>query len=243
MRRSFLAALVVVVLLGVNPVSADDGFYVVAMGGVGTKITSLPYDITKSGFYYLGGDLTSTGHGITVNANDVTIDLMGFSLSYTGTAEFKYGVLMLGNQNVEVRNGTVRGFYGGIEENFTTGSNHRVINVRAVYNTESGIVLNGNAHVIKSCTGSFNNWGIVINGSGEITHCIAYKNNYAGIKLGGAGICKNNHASHNVNRNFYLGEASTITPLLVSENSSSGSPINYYVPGGSDGVLFKDNVQ
>jgi hypothetical protein len=241
MRRSLLPALVLIVLLGVNPVFADDGFYVVAMGGVGTKITSLPYSITKPGFYYLGGDLTSTGHGITVNANDVTIDLMGFSLNFTGTSEYKYGVLMLGKNNVEIRNGTVRGFSSGINENQTTGYNHRVINVRAVYNAEAGIVLLGNAHVIKGCTSSYNYFGIVIIGSGKISHCVAYHNTI-GIQIEGAGNCIDNHASYNSTHNYYLGKANTNTPLLVSQNSASDSPINYYIPGGSLGVLLKDNV-
>jgi hypothetical protein len=82
-RKIWLLALVGAVLLGVSPALADGDFYVVVVpGGVGTKITSLPYTITAPGFYYLTGNLTCpSGVGITINSDDVTIDLMGFRLS------------------------------------------------------------------------------------------------------------------------------------------------------------------
>jgi hypothetical protein len=51
-----------------------------------TAIASLPFTITNSGSYYLTKNLTySTGSaGITVSADNVTIDLGGFSLVGTG---------------------------------------------------------------------------------------------------------------------------------------------------------------
>ena len=57
-RKFWFLMLVGAVLLNGSPVLADGDFYVVAGGGgVGTKITSLPYTIDKPGFYYLGGNL------------------------------------------------------------------------------------------------------------------------------------------------------------------------------------------
>src|SRR4051812_43542716 len=49
-------------------------------------IDSLPFTIAQSGSYYLTQNLqfsATTGHAITVTASDVTIDLMGFTLSST----------------------------------------------------------------------------------------------------------------------------------------------------------------
>jgi hypothetical protein len=82
-------------LLSSSPAWAED-FYVIAGGGaVGTKITSVPYIITQPGFYYLGGNLSynATGNAITVNANDVTIDLMGCTLSCTTGSGITHGIL------------------------------------------------------------------------------------------------------------------------------------------------------
>ncbi len=113
MKRSFLLlALIFSVVVTSAPVLADDGFYMVAVGGgLGTKITSLPYDINASGFYCLSANLTSSGGGITVYVDDVTIDLMGFRLRGNTS---NYGINLNGRKNVEIRNGSVIGWGTGI---------------------------------------------------------------------------------------------------------------------------------
>jgi hypothetical protein len=151
MKRLLLLAMVGAVLLNAAPLLADDGFYVVPVRVTpGTKIASLPYTINANapGYYYLTGNLTSTGgHGITVNASNVTIDLMGFVLS--GPANNNYiGVFISGN-NVEVRNGTITGWNTGIS---SASSGSRAIGVRAVGNTY-GIILSNDAE-IRGCTAS-----------------------------------------------------------------------------------------
>ena len=49
-----------------------------------TPISSLPYTISEPGSYYVTGNLSSTGHGIVIEASGVTVDLMGFSLTGDG---------------------------------------------------------------------------------------------------------------------------------------------------------------
>ena len=49
-----------------------------------TPIASAGYVITNSGSYYLTSNLHSTGHGIVIETNGVTVDLMGFSLTGDG---------------------------------------------------------------------------------------------------------------------------------------------------------------
>src|SRR3954454_12050055 len=49
-----------------------------------TPISSLPFSINSSGSYYLTGNLQFTaasGHAITISVSNVTLDLMGFTLS------------------------------------------------------------------------------------------------------------------------------------------------------------------
>ena len=74
--------------------------------------SDLPLTIFSSGSYYLAENISTAGGGITIaaNTNNVTIDLMGFSLS-GGTGR---GILA-GNpsKNITVKNGTVSG-WGGI---------------------------------------------------------------------------------------------------------------------------------
>jgi hypothetical protein len=172
-RVLWLLAFLGAVLLSTAPVLAADNFYVIATGPppVGTKIISLPYTITSPGYYYLGSNLSySGGDAITVSADNVTIDLGGFSL--TGPSNNNYaGVSMLSRSNVEVRNGTITGWAFGVVGN---GSNLRMIGVRANGDTY-GINLGGTGHLIKGCMasqGSFGTgWGISI-GQGTISNCI-----------------------------------------------------------------------
>jgi hypothetical protein len=60
-RKLGLLALIGLLVLNAGPILAEEGFYVVGMGGirVGTKITRLPYTISASGSYYLGTDLSA----------------------------------------------------------------------------------------------------------------------------------------------------------------------------------------
>ena len=114
--------------------------------------------IAMPGSYYLAGDRYCTGTGIEVMADNVTIDLMGYGLSGPGSGT-NYGIHMDARKNVEIRNGTVRYFqYGIYEEDMYSGKNHRAIDVRAVFNTQMGIVLTGVGNMIKDCTANDNGY-------------------------------------------------------------------------------------
>ena len=182
----WLLALLGALLVSAAPVLADDGFYVV--GGrpsVGTRITSLPYTISTPGYYYLGGNLSyADGHAITVDADNVTIDLMGFTL--TGPSNgYYHGIrdLILGN-NLEVRNGTISGWVAPI---VTFRDNQRIIGVRSSGNTY-GITMGGANNLVMGCTasqGSFDvgGWGISIK-NGTISGCTVMNFNLADSSYG-----------------------------------------------------------
>lgn len=126
--------------------------------GVGTQITTVPYHITAAGLYYLGGNLNGR---IYIESSNVTLDLMGFTMSGSGAGSGN-GITISGVlHNVEIRNGTVRNFVDGIGAYFVDPPEmcHRVINVRLIGNTGKGISLAGSGHVIKGCTAYDNNVG------------------------------------------------------------------------------------
>jgi hypothetical protein len=195
-KKLLLLAIVGALLLGAAPVLADDGFYVVAVGGgVGTKITSLPYTIKSPGFYYVTGNLAcASGDGITVTSQGVTIDLMGFGLS--GNSASTGIILGIGGEYVEIRNGTLTGWDKGISAN--GGGGIRVLNVRASSNQTYGIYLGGGPHLVKGCEVSYGSNGIYVS-SGTVsgnrvttTNGIAsggiISGNYAGGVSVGTGI-------------------------------------------------------
>src|SRR5436190_2248196 len=51
-----------------------------------TPISSVPFTISASGSYYLTGNLAvTTGTAITISADNVTLDLNGFTISSTAS--------------------------------------------------------------------------------------------------------------------------------------------------------------
>jgi hypothetical protein len=153
-RKLSIGILVALVLLSPAAALADGDIY--AGGPYGTKITSVPYTINAPGAYYLGGNLTYAGNsnGITVNADNVTLDLMGFTLAYTGSSIDNQGIFIWGRNNVEIRNGTVRGWPYGINDSTSMWPRqvgNRVINIR-VEQCRTGVCLMGNGLLIQGCT-------------------------------------------------------------------------------------------
>ncbi len=129
---------------------------------IGTEISSCPYEIDSPGFYYITRNLycPSGSHGITISADDVTLDLMGFiimgSRHLLPSADY-HGIFMTGRSNVEIRNGSVIAFTGhGIHEDSFDARGHRIINVRARNNGKIGIHLSSKGNLVKGCTTSSN---------------------------------------------------------------------------------------
>ena len=135
----------------------------------------IPKTISSSGSYYLTADvnITTATTAIIVKASDVTIDLMGYTIKGSGVLN---GIWMSGRRNVEIRNGTIRDFQFGILETSSASQDHRVIDVRALSNSRSGIHLGGSGNLVKDCTASNNGtsatgivWGIYAGSGGTVT--------------------------------------------------------------------------
>jgi parallel beta-helix repeat protein len=230
MKRNICClAVVLAILLSSNLAWADGEFYVIAVGpGVGTKITSVPCEIKNSGFYYLTGNLRYSGSGnaITVSVDDVTLDLMGFTLDSSGALNSQ-GIVINGCKNVEIRNGTVRGFNADCIHDELGGESYRIINLRLENNGLRGIYLSGgHYHLIQNCNITNNgNSGIGLNASGSmVTHNVVCKNGLRGIAVGGAGnSLVGNVVTDNGTHGFYL----TLTagnPYLIDRNTAYNNP-------------------
>lgn len=143
----------------------------------------IPLTITTPGSYYFTDDIFAPViAAITVDVDDVTIDLMGFTLKGADTGT-NFGIIMNGRNNVEIRNGTVRDFSFGVTEALTTSNGHVVRNVRVISNTKGGISLAGSSNLVQDCV--VNN-----NGAGS-------SSNVSGISVGKGSTVINNTACHN----------------------------------------------
>jgi parallel beta-helix repeat protein len=197
-----------------------------------TPITSLPTTISQPGSYYLVGNLDSTGHGITIQASGVTLDLGGFSLTGDGDPG-DYGIHVAGATNAPIENlvitgGRISGFFHGLYCQFM--NNSRIEQMVVSGNANIGVYLNGgisgqcNGNTIANCTISGNtNYGVHLTGeSGQcdgntIANCTISGNTKYGVYLygGGGGQCDGN----------------TIRGNTISKNGIKG--IRLYVVDGT----------
>ncbi|NCC51477.1 MAG: right-handed parallel beta-helix repeat-containing protein [Spartobacteria bacterium] len=167
-------------------------------------IEGLPVAITQPGSYYLMGNLTLPGgmDGITIDADDVVLDLNGYALNGAGAGAS--GIVMTNNHsNVAIRNGIVRNWGVGIDlgmsynamfselqcfnnsfDGLAAGPFSEVRNVLSSGNGGMGIFLAQGCRV-HACTAHDNSIGIYASGTGnEIVDCTAQKSGTIGIYAG-----------------------------------------------------------
>ena len=212
-----------------------------AGGEFRTPVSSLPFTISTSGSYFMDGNLTFnilTEDAITVNANNVTIDLMGFTLAGPGkTSGGMDGIDLSGNNNVTVINGTVRNFGGdGIKQDSATNHSTRILNMRVLNNGLSGIDIIGNhSYIADSISSNNGSNGFSIGYSfvsgflegigGHINRCIAWGNGLVGFRTGKSSVV-NDNVSYNNDTGFELGHGAVVTFNSAYENIRTGFNIN-----------------
>ncbi|HEX4826211.1 MAG TPA: right-handed parallel beta-helix repeat-containing protein [Candidatus Polarisedimenticolaceae bacterium] len=145
-----------------------------------------PVQISVSGSYRLTSDLNGAAgfDGIDVAADNVTIDLNGFTI-YGLAGGITDGISLGVSKNVEIKNGTVRGFTrDGI---FTAAASQfiRVINVRVIGNLTFGIDLEGQGNTIEGCTALNSNTGMRAFDGSLVTDSVARGNSSFGLVLNG----------------------------------------------------------
>lgn len=143
-----------------------------------TPISSLPYTISASGSYCLTGNLTATGNtaGITVSADNVTIDLCGFALTGGGSGNVS-GINVPSTQvHLCVRNGTVSAWHNACIESLNAYFSV-FENLRLRGSTNSNGLAAGGGATVKSCTATSNAVvGIGVNGDSTVLNCVCDAN-------------------------------------------------------------------
>lgn len=150
-----------------------------------TPISSLPFNISRPGSYYLTTNLTGAAgqDGISIGASDVTLDLRGFALiGQDGIGGDGINVFT-GVTNVSVRNGSVRG-WGGRGVDADTAYNSQLIEIRASQNVGDGMSL-GRGGIVIGCTATANGQdGIETLGICTVSGCSSTLNQGDGITAG-----------------------------------------------------------
>jgi len=164
-----------------------------------TPISSAPYTISSPGSYYLTTNIigVSSQNGINIYANNVTLDLNGFSLQ--GVSSAINGISIQSSYtNVTVRNGTISAWGAGWHGIECYGNNVILEHLILTANSYSGLYWQGNNGVIRDCMVSGSPYGIFMGGSG----LLVVGNNLAGNTVGiyivnGANQIEGNHVTGN----------------------------------------------
>ena len=194
--------------------------------------------ISQRGSYYLTGDRFCSERGIKIDSDNVTIDLMGYSLIGTGSG-LEDGIYISSGENVEIRNGTVRGFSKyGIYGFGSVSKNYRIINIRATSNGQGGIYLLGSSHLVKDCMvcdngasavdsvyGIYTSTGATLTGNTVNNNGASAMQNVYGIRAGFGSVVTGNTACYNgdsaIGKDVYgiylIGNA------LVDQNTAYGN--------------------
>ena len=179
------------------------------------------FKITNAGSYYLIGNLkgVSGKHGILIDSDDVTIDLMGFHVS--GVAGSLRGITTTGVnlENIAITNGTIDGW--GQDGIWLLNSLNGVMtDLRASNNATAGIRV-GSGTSISRCV-AFNNTFAILTGLGcTISNCTAYQNTGWAIEAGPGTLVEHCAAYDNGSQGF-VGNSAIITHCTVRNSDYHG---------------------
>jgi parallel beta-helix repeat protein len=183
------------------------------------------FQITASGSYYLTGNITGVSgkSGITITANNVTLDLNGFAV--TGVSGASHGIDLNAAKYVCIGNGSVRnwpgvGIWGSKDiinqnsqfEHLRVSQNHTGIQV-SLGNTLTDVIVEGNsgtgievgtASIVTKCSIRNNGTGIFADSFCTVIDCVADGN--------GSGI--------------FVNDSGTIKDCVVTSSSGNGITVN-----------------
>lgn len=191
-----------------------------------TPISSLPFTIVEPGSYYLTSSLNNGGggHGITVSASEVTIDLMGFTLS-TSSADGS-GIFADNRQAITVRNGVVTGWESGVN---LGGRYHRIEKITARNNSVAGVACGFTCSVADCVAGSNGGGGIDVSGDGVIFRCVARDNIGIGIEAGNGAVVSHSTSRDNGGTGITVQGGSLVQSCAALGNTGN----NITAAGGS----------
>jgi hypothetical protein len=183
--------------------------------------------------------------GLVIAANNITLDLNGFTLSGTPVGEGAPGILLDGVTGVTVKNGTVTQFDAGVSIEF--GSGNTVTGIRALDNRSVNSVYGDGVTIYRSNSNRITNNQVRNNGpydgigvirgafnvidSNQITDNNQSSSNTAGIRLENENFGENGNFPSNDN---------IVTNNLVTNSGTFG--IQVFAGGSRNQIKFNQSV-
>ena len=186
--------------------------------GTRTAISSLPFTIDQCGSYFLTDCLTGVSgqNGITVTADNVTIDLNGFALiGVNGSGDGIQVPVTI--SSLTVRNGSVRSWReDGVDA--ANARESRFENLRSYGNVGTGLKI-GDYSIVENCGGANGGNGISTGGGCTITNCTANGSGGIGILAGPTNRVAGCTARLNGGHGIQVGSDSIVTDCTATDNS------------------------
>ena len=145
-------------------------------------IVSLPHTITEPGSYYIAKDLVGVAgdNGITIAADNVTLDLGGWSL--VGVPGSLAGIYAKNQHDIVIRNGTIR-LWGGDGIDFTQAGACKLEDLRIRHNDGRGLIVNTDSQVTRCITQSNGAEGIAASNGVQILNNDLFNNVSNGVQV------------------------------------------------------------
>ena len=192
------------------------------------------YIINESGSYYLTGNITiSVGNvdGIQIDANNVTLDLNGYTLDGDDTGSD--GIFVVGDHsNIIIKNGVVANWdRQGVLA--STADQSIFIDLIVRNNNGNGLVADDNCLVYR-CAAEGNRFtGLGVGTGGIIFESTASNNTIDGLKCGFGGIIINCTSANNEANGINLGTGSRVENCNTFVNGENGIRV-----GGINGQVI-----
>jgi parallel beta-helix repeat protein len=225
-------------------------------------ITNLPYTISSAGSYYVTANLVSESrNGIIVSNDNVSIDLMGYTLSGdSGSGIYLAGV----RHNVSVVNGTlsgwsVHGVYANNDQNcrfqtvrsrnngvdgFSLGEECEVVDCASVGNGDAGFISSGGKNRFFQCKANGNHSGFYLQGDGnELRQCSAVTNiEGCGIRIEDRGIVDDCHVYGNNLDGIQVDGFCKVTGNVSEYNGSGAHSSAASIKAVESGNVIEKNI-
>jgi hypothetical protein len=208
-------------------------------------IHTLPFNVTQPGSYVVTRNLAGVPgqNGISILADDVTIDLNGFALVGNGGLE---GIsdLFVARRNLLIMNGTIRDWanagafltfstncqlrnlrlHNNNLEGLTLGDKNHVVNCTIDGNTTTTRGINvGDGCTLEGCTVSSTTESAIVAGDqAVVTRCEGRGANGAGFLLGNRCVLSNCVAAFNIGLGIRTGSDCVVEHCVASNNAAGG---------------------
>jgi hypothetical protein len=215
-----------------------------------TPISSAPFTISQPGSYYLTTNLVAVSgdSGIFIQANNVTLDLNGFSM--LGNASAFFAIIINDDANITVRNGTISDW--SVEPGIYNIGRHVVLEHLNLSGNWQGLNC-ANDTVIRDCVVSDSGVdGIVLGNNSTVTGCLVQSNAFNGISVQGNGniISGNNFCGNNTSSSFGVsainvtGSYNRVEDNHVTGTGSQGFGISVtnFAPKATNNIIIKNSV-